>query len=236
LDLSDFNHPLNNFEGFVKELEGFERLWEFEETMLYLTLPDLGRVNSTYSQIFPEVFLPPSRRKGQKLHSGLIVSVGSPASRTISRLLDWLHDVKGVKSIVELKIPDDHAWPLSEPLVLRKLLKKFAVRRVDWRKLDLDLSALTVTHYPISPLNRSSIETGAPKVKESEAASDASFLENLREIRLYSSGNWGVLYHWASSDGLKKFPKVRQLLAIKERVLTERSWTKCTSLLLSRHI
>lgn len=191
LDLSDFNYPLNDFEGFLKaleayELEGHGRQWAFEETLLYLRLPDLGRINENYRQIFPELFEASSRRTRFRNSTNQVGPLGSPASRIIFRFLKWLLREKHVKSIKELNIPDDHEWPLSESLVKIKMLQEFDVQVLDWRKLDLDLRILTEYNYASS-----------------------SILKNLTELKLYSSGNWGTLYHWASKDGLLSFPNVR---------------------------
>ena len=58
------------------------------------------------------------------------------------RFIKWLRVNKRVKSIIELDIPDDHAWPLNEALVARELLRPFDVQKLDWRKLDLDIQTL----------------------------------------------------------------------------------------------
>lgn len=68
------------------------------------------------------------------------------------RFTKWLRGDKQVKSIIELNIPDDHAWPLNEALVARELLQPFGVQKLDWRKLDLDIQTLLESEFssPVS--------------------------------------------------------------------------------------
>jgi hypothetical protein len=100
----------------------------------------------------------------------------------IKRLFLWLRENKKVKSVKRLAIPDNVSQPMSEDFVAEHILKNLTVEELDWRKLDADLMALSY--------------------------SDQRLRRNLREIILYSSGSWPVLYHWASVDGLRRFSNV----------------------------
>lgn len=99
----------------------------------------------------------------------------------LTRFVAWLLG-KGVTTIIELSIPDNHLHPLTEVFVVDSFLKMFTVHKLDWRKLDISLRFL---------LENDSVRN------------------NLWELQLYSSTNWGVLYHWGGPDGLPKFPNVR---------------------------
>ena len=98
---------------------------------------------------------------------------------TTGALFDWLWAM-GVQTIKDLNIPDQRIQPLTEDFVHTKILSRFQVLNLDWRKLDLDISILK-----------------SPKTASS-----------LKKLRLYSSGNWSVLYHWASDDGVSALPEV----------------------------
>ena len=98
---------------------------------------------------------------------------------TIGALFDWLWAM-GVQTIKDLNIPDQRVQPLTEDFIHRKILSRFLVLNLDWRKLDMDISILK-----------------SPKTASS-----------LKGLKLYSSGNWSVLYHWASDDGVSALPEV----------------------------
>jgi hypothetical protein len=110
----------------------------------------------------------------------------------VSKFFLWLGK-KQVGTIVELNIPDNHLQPLSDEFVFDKVVN-FHVRRLDWRRLDMNVDFL--------------IESGA-------AAS-------LTHLHLYSSGNWSTLYHWASAkefNGLSALPQVRCLMGIRFEIV-----------------
>jgi hypothetical protein len=88
----------------------------------------------------------------------------------------WLKDDKKVNIIKDLKMPDSATSPMSEELVQEVIVDQFEIEKFDWRKLDISLDILT-----------------APKSK---------IRDTVKELTLYSSGNWSVLYHWASEEGL----------------------------------
>jgi hypothetical protein len=100
----------------------------------------------------------------------------------------WLNETKGVTAIKDLSIPDNISNPISDELMEQAVLQKFKIEKFDWRKLDISLDILT----------------------------NSPFASELRDLKLYSSGNWSTLYHWASKDGLGSvcFPKVRNLLTV----------------------
>lgn len=94
----------------------------------------------------------------------------------VRHLFSWLKDEKGVKTIKDLKMPDSATSPMSEELVQEAIIEQFEIEKFDWRKLDISLDILTGSKHS----------------------------DKLKDITLYSSCNWGVLYHWASDDGLVK--------------------------------
>ena len=65
---------------------------------------------------------------------------------------------------------------------LGKCLEGFEVEELNWRRLDLGIEPIV---------------TLAP---------------TLAVLHLYSSGNWAVLCHWVSKDGLERLEKVRMLI------------------------
>jgi hypothetical protein len=93
--------------------------------------------------------------------------------KILVKFCKWLMDVKDVQKIIELVVPDNHQYPLDEEFVERELIRKFEVEILDWRKLDIDLRPII----------------------QSEGKA-----QSLRKLKLYSSGNWGSLYQWASAD------------------------------------
>ena len=73
-------------------------------------------------------------------------------------------------------MPDSATSPMSEELVQEAIIEQFEIEKFDWRKLDISLDILTGSNHS----------------------------DKLKDLTLYSSCNWGVLYHWASDDGLVK--------------------------------
>lgn len=49
-------------------------------------------------------------------------------------------------------------------------------------------------------------------ILEPERSASDDGQETLERIQLYSSGNWGPLYHWGSEEGLQKRGKVNMSL------------------------
>jgi hypothetical protein len=87
----------------------------------------------------------------------------------------------GVESIKELVIPDSYISPLSAEFLRMFILNKFIISSLDWKVLDINLDLLTTNER---------------------------LIQNLKRLTLYSSGNWGVLYHWISMDGLVRLKNV----------------------------
>ncbi|GAW22634.1 hypothetical protein ANO14919_121760 [Xylariales sp. No.14919] len=97
----------------------------------------------------------------------------------IRRLFKWL-ELGGVKTIRHLSIPDSTTRPMCDIIVHEYITKRFSIEKFDWRKLDINLKILTV-----------------------------GTKNEFTELTLYSSGNWGVLYHWASGEGLMALKKLK---------------------------
>lgn len=102
---------------------------------------------------------------------------------TIRRLFDWLAG-KGVRTIKRLIIPDNTTSPLSDAFVQQYIIEPFDIEELDWRKLDVNIEIFASTN----------------KTRTSDTC--------LTDLTLYSSGNWSVLYHWISEDGLSKLEGV----------------------------
>lgn len=99
--------------------------------------------------------------------------------REVFDILDWLQNVKGVKSVLELKVPDRLLNPHNE-LMIAEYVHNLGVEVLDWRFLDMSLSVFS------------------PEVKR-----------RIRTLCLYASGKWAAIAHWLSKDGLESFPNVR---------------------------
>ena len=97
----------------------------------------------------------------------------------VRNFFSWLWNKK-VRIIRTLSLPDSITNPICEELVEEAILNRFEIRIFHWRRLDINLDILT----------------------------GSKVAHHLTEISLYSSGNWSVLYHWVSEDGLPKLPKV----------------------------
>lgn len=98
----------------------------------------------------------------------------------VRSLFEWLSGQKGVQIIKNLNMPDNTTSPMSDELVKDAIINRFHIEKLDWRKLDINLDTLTTSNHA------------------------AHFLD----LTLYSSGNWSVLYHWVSRDGLEKLEQV----------------------------
>ena len=101
----------------------------------------------------------------------------------VDELFQWLKEKGNVKKIKSLNIPDNTSIPMSDEYVLVCILERFEIERFDWRKLDINLDILLSSPYK----------------------------DAFTEITLYSTGNFSVLYHWASRDGIGGLPNVSHL-------------------------
>jgi hypothetical protein len=90
----------------------------------------------------------------------------------------------GVKRICDLRVPDSFSHPVSDEDIERLLGKQFNVWGFDWRKLDLDIEV---------------VRTAA---------------EDVEKLHLYSSGNWPVLFCWATCGTCQKLTKVCSFLML----------------------
>ena len=190
LHLSDLSQPTHSFERFVKELSTSEKgrkqrekqpvaskfsssHLRFEDTLLYLRLPDFRRVVS--------------HSKEQRM--------------AVAYLFEWL-SLQNVRTIIDCIIPDSLLCPLDDDFITKNLFQRFSIERLDWRKLDLNLDLLLRL-----------------KMKDWQC---------IEEMKLYSSGNWGVLFYWASVDGLcqfflqrvsNEFPPLEMLIEVAQKGL-----------------
>ncbi|KAL4937618.1 hypothetical protein BDV06DRAFT_215742 [Aspergillus oleicola] len=105
---------------------------------------------------------------------------------TIGKLFSWLAKIQGVKTINRLYIPDNSLTPLSDAFIARCVLDQFRIEVMDWRKLDANLEVFTC----------GCDDPGTGNTRR-----------HIKELTLYSSGNWSVLYHWICKDGLAKLPE-----------------------------
>ncbi|KAJ5657425.1 uncharacterized protein N7484_001074 [Penicillium longicatenatum] len=166
LDMSDFNSPSHNFEKFV------DRLIELNPLKASGSSEGDQSPEDSSSLVFETSLL--------FVHLPDLNYIKQPCSPEVFRkFFQWLS--RQVENIRELKILDSTTSPLSDWFFCKFVSTKFHISKLDWRKLDIDLTILA--------------ETG----------------DYLEELTLYSSGNWGVLYHWTSLDGLAQYPKVSSL-------------------------
>ncbi|KAL4969565.1 uncharacterized protein BDV14DRAFT_195830 [Aspergillus stella-maris] len=110
---------------------------------------------------------------------------------TIGKLFSWLAKVQGVKTINRLFIPDNSLTPLSDAFIARFVLDQFRIEVMDWRKLDANLEVFTC----------GCDDPGTGNTRR-----------HIKELTLYSSGNWSVLYHWICEEGLAKLPELNKVV------------------------
>ncbi|KAK3387955.1 hypothetical protein B0H63DRAFT_559382 [Podospora didyma] len=102
------------------------------------------------------------------------MSIGDPikTSRAIVELFGNLAQLFKVAKIVKLVAKDNPAHPMDDRDIAA-IVDRFNVEELDWEKYNIDLDPLV----------------------ESRTSS-------LRKLKLYSTGHWGVLHHWLSSEGV----------------------------------
>jgi hypothetical protein len=142
--LSDFDQESHDFAEFVDDLVANASSCVEEENDLL------------FEDTLVYAYLPDLKR-----FTGKIVHTA------ISKLFDWLYR-KGVRTILDLNIPDNQLQPLSDERMLEDVFQRFDIRTLDWRRLDVNVD-LFLDKQP-----------------------------KLQELNLYSSGNWSVLYHWSN--------------------------------------
>ena len=161
-DISLFNSKSYRLVDFVHSLIAHnenETLLKYEPTLKYVRFPPMD--------LHPEdkdVFGEPVRYD----------------HREVFDVLNWLEDVKKVKSIIGLKVPNRLVNPHNEERIAM-VVKKFKVKNLDWRFLDLSLSVF------------------------------ADVRTKIRSLHLYSSGKRAVINHWMSEKGLETFTKLEFL-------------------------
>ncbi|KID96017.1 Peptidase S8/S53, subtilisin/kexin/sedolisin, partial [Metarhizium majus ARSEF 297] len=151
--LSDFIHSLTNHRE-------NKDLLSYEKTIKYASFPVLDLYVDNEE---------PFGRGPYKEH------------REVFDILDWLQNVKGVKSVLELKVPDRLLNPHNE-LMIAEYVHNLGVEVLDWRFLDMSLSVFS------------------PEVKR-----------RIRTLCLYASGKWAAIAHWLSKDGLESFPNLSEV-------------------------
>lgn len=110
----------------------------------------------------------------------------------VAELFRWLKQTGKVKRIKSLNIPDNTSVPMSDGHVSEYILKQFEIEKFVWRKLDINLDILV-----------SSPHKGV-----------------FADITLYSTGNYSLLYHWASKDGIGSLPGVSCLAFFRCALMT----------------
>ncbi len=114
--------------------------------------------------------------------------------KTMKILFAWLREKQHVQTIKKLNIPDNTNNPMSPAFFELNVLIGFEIESLDWRALDLNLDILTGSEGRRNDANM--------------PARPCKTQASLKELTLYSRGNWSVLYHWISKDGLAKLPRV----------------------------
>lgn len=118
--------------------------------------------------------------------------------QVLQKLFSWLRNKKGVQTIKRLNVPDCTTNPMNPAFFRLNILNHFIIEELDWRILDLNLDILTQN---IAGQNS---QDGNAKA----SSKTVNIGDHLRKLTLYSSGNWSVLYHWLSKNGLATLPKV----------------------------
>lgn len=178
--MSDFNQSSHNFERFVEKLTSLDADMEEDVDEMNDEM-DLEEDNGTL-QFEDTLFF---------VHLPDLNYVKQPCPhKTLKTLFRWLRKKKQVKIIKKLNIPDNTINPMNPAFFELNVLDSFEIEALDWRKLDMSLDILTGDADKKKP----------PKMSATR--------NSLKELTLYSSGNWSVLYHWLSKDGLARLPKV----------------------------
>ncbi|KAL6790270.1 hypothetical protein GGI42DRAFT_358914 [Trichoderma sp. SZMC 28013] len=115
--------------------------------------------------------------------------------------LTWLRDQKGVKRIVELKVPD-RLINAHEETCIAEFVESFEVEHLDWRCLDLSLSVL------------GSSVTGS----SSSNADERMINDKIKELHLYSRGRTAAIDYWLEDDGIPILAKESVFLALSRSI------------------
>lgn len=154
--------------------------YRMTDFVLSLTNPRWGKHILRYEETlryaaFPQLDMSPEERECYKSGTHL-----EHMHEEVFKILDWLAKNK-VKRIIKLKIPDRLINPHDDE-EMAKQLEKFKVEILEWKVLDLSISAFG---------------------KETKT--------RIRGLYLYSSGNLGVIEHWFGPSGIPSLKNVSRL-------------------------
>ncbi|PMD38046.1 subtilisin-like protein [Hyaloscypha variabilis F] len=190
LDLTVFNQNYEGYISFIRTVQPSDddegettgddyeeedqapEFWvQFESSIRYVDFPDLSEIGVERKHAKPE---------------------NSPRSDVMD-VLDWLSD-KGVKEIIELRVPDSWDEPHSEEII-EKAIKDFNIEVLDWRRIDLSIR---------------SVKKGAGS--------------SVTDLHLYSSGNWTALEHWTGQNGVVQLESLKKLYVtiVKDNISEDR--------------
>lgn len=163
---------------------------------------------------FPSLDMMAESREGFKESTYL-----KTTHREVFQILEWLNVKKGVQKIIKLVVPDRLVNPHDE-LEMAWYVNQFQVEVLDWKTLDLSISAF---QNPLPPkrLKQTEIETSAtaairikPTLGKTLGKSEKKKpTEHLRELSLYSSGRRAAVYHWFNRDDGIPSLKARRLFS-----------------------
>ncbi|RYP07033.1 hypothetical protein DL764_002792 [Monosporascus ibericus] len=160
------------------------------EKELCLDMSDFNRSSHDFKRFVTE--LTTSEDRNTVHFEEYLVSVFLPDLNTFKKpvphdgvddLFGWLKSTAKVKRIKSLNIPDNTSVPMSDGHVSEYILKRFEIEKFVWRKLDINLDILV----------------SSPNGKV------------FTDITLFSTGNFSVLYHWVSKDGIGSLPDLRNV-------------------------
>ncbi|KAF5014570.1 hypothetical protein F66182_14396, partial [Fusarium sp. NRRL 66182] len=185
-DISRFNAPafqVSDFIGSLIHQDNIEQqqMLKYERTLKYVEFPSLDMMAES--------------REGFKESTYL-----KTTHREVFQILEWLNVKKGVQKIIKLVVPDRLVNPHDE-LEMAWYVNQFQVEVLDWKTLDLSISAF---QNPLPPkrLKQTEIETSAtaairikPTLGKTLGKSEKKKpTEHLRELSLYSSGRRAAVY------------------------------------------
>ncbi|KAM7199713.1 hypothetical protein V8F20_005583 [Naviculisporaceae sp. PSN 640] len=168
-----------------------------QNKITYLDLSDFDAIASGSQETDLERFVKNFRPRSQCFEfSDMLsyvrlpdMSIGDPekTSKAIIELFDNLAQLFKVSKIVKLEAKDNPAHPMDDVEIAR-IVDRFSIEELDWAKYNLDLDALT--------------------------PNTADHTSSLRKLRLYSTGHWGVLYHWLSEEGIFSFEGLKEVTLV----------------------
>ncbi|KAM3548290.1 hypothetical protein ARSEF4850_009498, partial [Beauveria asiatica] len=192
-DMSRFNAPTFQVSDFIGSLIHQDKTEQrqmlmYEHTLKYVEFPPLDMVAE--------------RREAFKESTSLRVDHDE-----VFQILDWLAN-KGVTKIIKLVVPDRLVNSHDE-LKMAGYVRKFQVEVLDWKVLDMSLSAF---RDPSS----------APTTTTTDQRLDEESTGQLRELTLYSSGKRAAIYHWFNEhDGIPSLRASHPLERLQIYVIRE---------------